>query len=57
MELLEQLLARKFEQFQSTEVEISSEGRNRLARPSGPADAYLGLILHVQSEDDILGGF
>jgi len=43
--------------FHSTEVEISGEGRDRLARPGGPADANLGLILHVQSEDDVLGGF
>jgi hypothetical protein len=57
MELLEQFLARKLEQFHSTEVEISGEGRDRLARPGGPADANLGLILHVQSEDDVLGGF
>jgi len=57
MELLEQLLARKLEQFHSTEVGISGEGRDRLARPGGPADANLGLILHVQSEDDVLGGF
>lgn len=56
-ELLEQLLARRFEQFHSTEVEISGEGRDRLARPGGPADANQGLILHVQSEDDVLGGF
>jgi len=47
MELLEQFLARKLEQFHSTEVEISREGRDRLARPCGPADANLGLILHV----------
>jgi hypothetical protein len=57
MELLEQFLARKLEQFHSTEVEISGEGRDRLARPGGPADANLGLILHVQCEDDVLGGF
>ncbi|MCJ1388950.1 hypothetical protein MMC18_001801 [Xylographa bjoerkii] len=57
MEFLEQLLARKLEQFHSTEVGISGEGRDRLARPGGPADANLGLVLHVQSEDDVLGGF
>lgn len=43
MESLEQLLARKLEQFHATEVEISGEGRDRLARPGGPADANLGL--------------
>ncbi|KAI9870338.1 MAG: hypothetical protein M1830_004363 [Pleopsidium flavum] len=57
MESSEQLLARKLEQFHATEVDISGEGRDRLARPGGPADANLGLILHVQSEDDVLGGF
>ena len=57
MELLEQSLAHRLEPFHSTEVEISGEGRDRLARLGGPVDANLGLILHVQSEDDVLGGF
>ncbi|KAL8718407.1 MAG: hypothetical protein Q9225_004450 [Loekoesia sp. 1 TL-2023] len=54
MEFLEQCLARKLEQFHSTEVGLSGEGRDRLARPGGLADASLGLILHVQCEDDVL---
>ena len=57
MESLKQLLARKLEQFHATEVELSGEGRDRLARPGSPADTNLGLILHVQSEDDVLDRF
>ncbi|KAL6718105.1 hypothetical protein ACLMJK_004191 [Lecanora helva] len=57
MESLEQSLARKVEEFHSTEVESSGEGRDKLAHPGGPADANLGLILHVQCEDDVRGGF
>ncbi len=57
MKSSEQLLARKLEQFHVTEVELSGEGRDRLARPGGPADANLGLILHVQSEDDVIDKF
>lgn len=39
--------ARKLEEFHPTEIQISGEGCDRLARPGGPADANLGLILHV----------
>ena len=57
IESLEQSLARKVEEFHYTEVESSGEGRDKLAHPGGPADANLGLILHVQCEDDVRGGF
>jgi len=56
-ESLEQVLAHKLQDFYSAEVRISGEGRDRLARPGGPPDADLGLILHVQSEDDVIGEF
>ena len=45
IESLEQSLARKVEEFHYTEVEISGEGRDKLAHPGGPADANLGLTL------------
>jgi len=54
---LEQILEHKLQDFYSTEVRISGESRDRLARPGGPPDADLGLILHVQCEDDAIGEF
>lgn len=42
-------------EFHSKEIEASGERQDRLARPAGPEDADLGLILHIQSEDDSIG--
>ena len=41
---LEYSLAHQVEQFHCAEVAISHEAGDRLARPSGPAGATLGLI-------------
>jgi hypothetical protein len=38
-------------------VQVSGEGRDRLASPEGPEDADLGIILHLQSEEDAIGNF
>ena len=54
---LKQFLARRVEEFHSTEIESSDEGRDKLVHSSGSADANLELILHVQCEDDVRGGF
>ena len=56
-ELLQRTLTERLERFYSDEVKKSGEGRERLALPGGPADADLGVILHVQSEDDTIGPF
>jgi len=55
--LLRQNVAEMLERFYSTEVQLSGEGRERLANPAGPEDADLGVILHVQSEDDTIDSF
>jgi hypothetical protein len=54
---LAQVLEDKLQDFYSAEVRISGEDRDRLARPGGQPDADLGLILHVQSEDDVIDDF
>ena len=56
-EQLNQELTERLEDFYSTEVQVSGQGRNRLTSPGGPEDADLGLILHLQSEDDVVGDF
>ena len=43
--------------FYEAEVQESGEERNRLACPSGPEDADLGLIMHCQSKDGEVGPF
>ncbi|KAI9709134.1 MAG: hypothetical protein M1820_003580 [Bogoriella megaspora] len=53
-QILEQALENRLQEFYSAEVEISGGDRTRLAAPGGPPDAALGLILHVQSEDDTI---
>lgn len=35
----------------------SCQSRDRLAAPGGPPDVDLGLILHIQSEEDTIGPF
>ena len=52
-----QKLTERLEDFYSTEVQVSGQARDRLARPGGPEDADLGLILHIQSEWDVIGDF
>ncbi len=38
-------------------MQSSGQGRQMLAAPSGPEDATLGIILHIQREDDSIGEF
>ncbi|KAF2475783.1 uncharacterized protein BDR25DRAFT_379339 [Lindgomyces ingoldianus] len=54
---LEQVLNDWLEAFYSAETEISGKDKSRLAAPGGPPDALLGLILHVQCEDDTIDKF
>lgn len=50
-------MAEMLENFYLPEVQLSCEDRERLANPGGPEDADIGIILHVQSEDDIIDEF
>jgi hypothetical protein len=50
-------LGKQTSEFYSAEVEISGSDRTRLAAPGSPPVAALGLILHVQSEDDTIEKF
>jgi len=52
-----QELTERLENFYSTEVQVSGKGCDKLASPGGPADADLGIILHLQSEEDAIGNF
>jgi hypothetical protein len=56
-EQLHQELTERLENFYSTEVQVSGKGCDRLASPGGPEDADLGIILHLQSEEDAIGNF
>jgi len=53
--MLHERLEQRLEDFRSSEGQLSGENDNRLAAPSGPEDAALGVILHIQSEDDTIG--
>lgn len=54
---LHKTLAKQLEQFYESEVKESGQDRDRLARPGGPEDADLAIILHLQSEEDAIGAF
>jgi hypothetical protein len=56
-EQLHQELTERLENFYSTKVQVSGGGRDRLASPGGPEDADLGIILHLQSEEDAISNF
>lgn len=45
------------QEFYSLEIQESSERLDRLAQPSGPLDASLGLIMHCQSKEGSAGPF
>ena len=45
------------QEFYSLEIQESSERLDRLAQPSGPLDASLGLIMHCQSKEGPGGPF
>lgn len=46
-----------FEAFLASEVATSGQPSNRLARPSGPHNATLGLIMHTQTRRGQIGEF
>lgn len=50
-------LATRLDQFYESEVRESGQSRDRLARPGGPEDADLAIVLHLQSEEDAIGAF
>jgi hypothetical protein len=52
-----QLVVEKLDAFYIAEVQESNEPRNRLAAPSGPENADLGLIMHCQSKEGEIGPF
>ncbi|KIX01560.1 uncharacterized protein Z518_09286 [Rhinocladiella mackenziei CBS 650.93] len=56
-EQLQKSLTERLENFYSDEMIESGQNRDRLAAPDGPPDADLGLILHIQSEEDTIGPF
>jgi hypothetical protein len=56
-EQLHKCLTERLESFYSNETIESGQTRDRLTIPGGPPDADLGLILHVQSEEDTIGPF
>lgn len=52
-----QLIRAKLDAFFEAEIAISREPRDRLANPSGPEDAELGIILHCQTMKGHVGEF
>jgi hypothetical protein len=52
-----QLVVEKLDAFYIAEVQESGEPRNRLAAPSRPENANLGLIMHCQSKEGEIGPF
>ncbi|KAJ4151359.1 hypothetical protein LMH87_012063 [Akanthomyces muscarius] len=54
---LQSLKNAKMKEFYLAETAASGQDERRLADSSGPEDAELGIILHVQSEDDVIGAF
>lgn len=48
---------RRLNEFHEAEVRESGACRSRLAKPSGPVDAELGIILHCQSKKGEVGYF
>lgn len=54
---LSKKLAWRLERFQKEEVQISAQSLERIGFPGGPESAGLGLILHIQSEEDTIGPF
>lgn len=54
---LQSLKNAKMKEFYLAETAASGQDERRLADSSGPEDAELGIILQVQSEDDVIGAF
>lgn len=56
-EYLHKQISEKLQTFYAAEVLESGEPCNRLASPSGPEDADMGLIMHCQSKEGEIGQF
>jgi hypothetical protein len=54
---LETTLKQKLQQFYDAEIAEWGENPDRLAKPAGPLDADLAIILHNQTEDGPVDGF
>lgn len=54
---LENQISTQLASFFSAELALTGDSANRLASPSGPKDAELGLILHCQSKEGDVGEF
>ena len=54
---LQQFVDLRVEQFHRDEPSLSDNPRDRLAVPSGPANAELGLMMHCQTKDWQIGSF
>ncbi|KAK6513418.1 hypothetical protein TWF281_005044 [Arthrobotrys megalospora] len=50
-------LEKRIEKFIEDETKVSMGPRERLGYPSGPEDADIGVILHLQTEEDTIGPF
>ncbi|KAL2399038.1 hypothetical protein ABEF93_007168 [Exophiala dermatitidis] len=56
-ETLRGIVQDRFHTFCQAEIAMTGEPRDRLAAPSGPEDAALGIILHCQSKEGHVGEF
>ena len=56
-EIANRVVRSRLDAFYQAEVAATGEPRERLAAPSGPEDAELGIILHCQSREGHIGSF
>jgi len=56
-EIANRVVRSRLDAFYQAEVAATGEPRERLAAPSGPEDAELGIILHCQSKEGHIGKF
>ena len=54
---LHQFVNQRVQRFYGEEVSLSGNSRERLAAPSGPPDAELGILMHCQTKDGQIGPF
>lgn len=54
---LDECLSARLEKFYTTEMVLTKVPRSRLAKPSGPPDAELALLMHCQSKEGDIGEF
>jgi hypothetical protein len=56
-EALQKIIAAKIEKFTAAELAQSGESEQRIGAPSGPVDAEIGLIMHLQTKKGPVGEF